>query len=155
MSGKSVLADLESRTQNRYDDSSTDDEKGSTSEMDAEDDEDDDDDDDEWWQDLIRTTDKSNCPISFVRAMTSCHAQLPLDDRFLRGRGCAVPLRRGDGVSSNGLSGMAMLESEIPSHGMLELEATWAPVPTEKPRGIREKLVKSIQSSTPFTIPAR
>ncbi len=51
-------------------------------------------------------------------------ARLPLDARFLRGRGCALPLAGGDGETNSpdkrrGAGGHG-------GQGLLELEASWA-----------------------------
>ena len=49
-----------------------------------------------------------------LAATLASWALLPLDDRFLRGRGCALPLASGPVHAQKG------------GQGILELEASWA-----------------------------
>lgn len=66
----------------------------------------------------------------------SSHSQLPLDERFLRGRGCALPLAPGNGEAGVGFgfgggpqgarAGRRALGALAEQQqGLLELEAAW------------------------------
>jgi hypothetical protein len=66
---------------------------------------------------------------STATGVRTCFVVLPLDDRFLRGRGCALPLRDGDGqrpadFASTALASSASAPAKA-NHGILELEAAW------------------------------
>jgi hypothetical protein len=70
-------------------------------------------------------------------ATISSYVILPLDERFLRGRACAIPLRKGNGesdfgrVSSNNSSpSRDKKKKKDGSLGILELEARWADPPS-------------------------
>jgi hypothetical protein len=69
-------------------------------------------------------------------ATISSYVILPLDERFLRGRACAIPLRKGNGesdfgrISSNNSSSSKDKKKKDGSLGILELEARWADPPS-------------------------